>query len=59
MKVKEHLQKTKEKKLEIDCSYEEWLNYSSKELTNKELEEMSRNFKQVSNNPDYYPLQGA
>ena len=61
MKVKEHLQKTKEKELEQDWSFAEWLDYFSKEPTSKELDEMERDsFKITSiNNTNYQPLQGA
>jgi len=56
MKVKEHLQKTKEKEHELDWSFAEWLDYFSKEPTNKELDDME---KISANNKNYQPLQGA
>ena len=56
MKVKEHLEKTKEKDNELDLSFQEWLDYFSKEPTSKELDDME---KQSSNNSNYQPIQGA
>lgn len=61
MKVKEDLQKTQEKEQELDWSFQEWLDYFSKEPTSKELDNMERDsFKITSiNNTNYQPLQGA
>lgn len=60
MKVKEHLQKTKEKEFELNWSFQEWLDYFSKEPTSKELDDMERGSKITSiNNTNYQPLQGA
>ncbi len=61
MKVKEHLQKTKEKENQLDWSFAEWLDYFSKEPTSKELDEVERDsFKITSiNNTNYQLLQGA
>ena len=61
MKVKEHLQKTKEKEFELDWSFQEWLDYFSKEPTSKELDDMERECFKISsiNNTHYQPLQGA
>lgn len=60
MKVKEHLQKTKEKEFELDWSFQEWLDYFSKEPTSKELNYMERESKiTFINNTNYQPLQGA
>jgi len=60
MKVKEHLQKTKDKKHELDWSFAEWLDYFSKEPTSKQLDDMERDSKLTSiNNTNYQPLQGA
>jgi len=60
MKVKDHLQKTKEKEFELDWSFQEWLDYFSKEPTSKELDDMELESKITSiNNTNYQPLQGA
>ena len=59
MKVKEHLQKTKEKEFELDWSFQEWLNYFSKEPTSKELDDMERAKITSINNTNYQPLEGA
>lgn len=61
MKVKEHLQKIKEKEYELDWSFTEWLDYFRNVPTSKELDEMERDsLKSISiNNTNYQPLQGA
>ena len=66
MRVKEQLQKEQEKKFQEDLSFAEWLDYYSKEPTTKELDAMEKEFNkkqlyklQPSNNPYYFPLQGA
>jgi len=61
MKVKEDLQKTKEKEFELDWSFQEWLNYFLKEPRSKEQGDREReSFKVTSiNNTNYQPLQGA
>lgn len=61
MKVKEHLQKIKEKEQELDWSFTEWLDYFRNVPTSKELDEMERDsLKNTSiNNTNYQPLQGA
>lgn len=61
MKVKEHLQKTKEKEHELDWSFQEWLDYFSKEPIPKELDNMERDSLKITsiNNTNYQPLQGA
>lgn len=61
MKVKEHLQKTKEKEHELDWSFAEWLDYFRNVPTSKELDEMERDAIKITsiNNTNYQPLQGA
>ena len=61
MKVKEHLQKIKEKEYELDWSFTEWLDYFSNVPTSKELDKMERNSLKTTsiNNTNYQPLQGA
>lgn len=66
MKVKEHLQKTKAKEEALDWSFAEWLDHFRNEPTSKELDAMEKELTkkqlyklQPSNNPYYYPLQGA
>lgn len=61
MRVKEHLQKTQQKEQELDCSFEQWLDYFRNEPTSQELDDMERDsFKITSiNNTNYQPLQGA
>lgn len=61
MKVKEHLQKTKEKEDELDWSFAEWLDYFRNVSTSKELDEMERDAIKITsiNNTNYQPLQGA
>lgn len=66
MRVKEQLQKTKAKEEALDWSFAEWLDYFTNEPTSKELDAMEREFNkkqlyklQPSNNPYYFPLQGA
>ena len=61
MKVKEHLQKAKEKEHEIDWSFAEWLDLFRNVPTSKELDEMERDSLKISsiNNTNYQPLQGA
>ena len=61
MKVKEHLQKTKEKEYELDWSFAEWLDYFRNVPTSKELDEMERDAIKITsiNNTNYQPLQGA
>lgn len=61
MKVKEHLQKAKEKEHELDWSFAEWLDLFRNVPTSKELDEMERDSLKISsiNNTNYQPLQGA
>ena len=61
MKVKEHLQKTKEKEYELDWSFTEWLDYFRNVPTIKELDDMERDSLKITsiNNTNYQPLQGA
>lgn len=61
MKVKEHLQKTKEKEHELDWSFAEWFDYFRNVPTSKELDEMERDAIKITsiNNTNYQPLQGA
>jgi hypothetical protein len=65
MKVKEHHQKQQKKTFEENLSFQEWLDYFSKEPTTKELDEMekqsksTRRFYHPLNNTNYQPLQGA
>ena len=65
MRVKEQMQKSKEKEDALDWSFAEWLDYFTKEPTNEELNDMEkesrdkRRFYHPLNNPNYYPLQGA
>ncbi|MFW0695931.1 hypothetical protein ACN09X_06025 [Aliarcobacter butzleri] len=61
MKVKEHLQKAKEKEHELDWSFAEWLELFRNVPTSKELDEMERDALKISsiNNTNYQPLQGA
>ena len=64
MKFKDKLLKEQDKKFEKDLSFEERLDYFSKELTTKELDDMEKQIKksnsfQTSNNTSYQPLQGA
>ncbi|QEE31665.1 MULTISPECIES: hypothetical protein [Malaciobacter] len=56
MKIKEQRNKQQDKDIELaDLSFQEWLNYFS-----KELEDMEKKSKIKSiNNPYYQPLQGA
>ncbi|WP_323589223.1 hypothetical protein [Aliarcobacter butzleri] len=61
MKVKEHLQKAKEKEHELDWSFAEWLDLFRNVPTSKELDEMERDAIKITsiNNTNYQPLQGA
>jgi hypothetical protein len=61
VKVKEHLQKAKEKEHELDWSFAEWLDLFRNVPTSKELDEMERDAIKISsiNNTNYQPLQGA
>lgn len=61
MKVKEHLQKAKEKEHELDWSFAEWLELFRNVPTSKELDEMERDAIKITsiNNTNYQPLQGA
>lgn len=59
MKMKEQLQKQQNEDSNRNLSFEEWLEYFSKEPTSKELEDMEKESKTVTNNPYYQPLQGA
>lgn len=61
MKVKEHLQKTKEKEYELDWSFAERLDYFRNVPTIKELDDMERDSLKITsiNNTNYQPLQGA
>lgn len=61
MKVKEHLQKAKEKEHELDWSFAEWLDLFRNVPTSKELDEIERDSLKISsiNNTNYQPLQGA
>jgi hypothetical protein len=61
VKVKEHLQKAKEKEHELDWSFAEWLDLFRNVPTSKELDEMERDSLKISsiNNTNYQPLQGA
>ncbi len=61
MKVKEHLQKAKEKEHELDWSFAEWLDLFRNVPTSKELDEMERDSLKTTsiNNTNYQPLQGA
>lgn len=58
MRIKEQLKKQDES-ITYNPSFEEWLNYYSKEPTSKELDDMEKHSKKVSNNPYYQPLRGA
>lgn len=65
MKVKEHQQKQLKQEFEENLSFQEWLDYFSKEPNTKELDEMekqsksTRRFYHPLNNTNYQPLQGA
>ncbi|MGM0519840.1 MAG: hypothetical protein ACQERD_09390 [Campylobacterota bacterium] len=60
MKVKEQLEKNKEKEEALDWSFQEWLNHFSNEPTSKEIDNMEKESKTTSINNSYYqPLQGA
>jgi len=74
VKVKEHLQKAKEKEHELDWSFAEWLDLFRNVVTKDELDEMerensihsnvgtrSRSNKSIktANDKNYIPLQGA
>jgi hypothetical protein len=61
VKVKEHLQKAKEKEYGLDWSFAEWLELFRNVPTSKELDEMERDALKISsiNNTNYQPLQGA
>ena len=61
MKVKEHLQKAKEKEHELDWSFAEWLDLFRNVPTSKELDETERDSLKTTsiNNTNYQPLQGA
>ncbi len=48
MKVKEHLQKAKEKEHELDWSFAEWLDLFRNVPTSKELDEMERDSLKIS-----------
>ncbi len=59
MRIKEQLKKTDEN-LNHNPSFEEWLNYFSKESTSEELDDMEKSYKnKPQNNPYYQPLRGA
>jgi len=55
MKVKEAIQKRKDKEFERDLSFEERLDYFSKKPSNEKQSHKTT----VQNNPNYYPIQGA
>lgn len=61
MRINKKLNKQEKESLNHNPSFEEWLNYYSKEPTSKELDDMERDsFKITSiNNTNYQPLQGA
>ena len=63
MKLKDGLLKQQQKEFEENLSFAEWLDYFSKEPTEKELNEMDKSFNKrkvhSQNNPLYQPLQGA
>lgn len=61
MKIKEQINKQQDKDMELaDLSFQEWLDYFSKEPTSKELDDMERESKIKSiNNTNYQPIQGA
>lgn len=60
MRIKEQLKKTDES-ITYNPSFEEWLNYYSKEPTSKELDDMENEVHKTKpqNNPYYQPLRGA
>ncbi len=60
MRIKEQLKKTDEN-FNHNPSFEEWLNYFSKEPTSKELDDMENEVhkNKPQNNPYYQPLRGA
>jgi hypothetical protein len=65
MKIKNQLQKQRDKEFELDWSFAQWLDYFRSEPTSKELDEMEkeskdkRRFTYPLNNPYYHPLRGA
>jgi len=66
MRVKEQLQKQQEKAFQEELSFAQWLNHFMDEPSNEELDAMEKEFTkkqlyklQPSNNPYYFPLQGA
>lgn len=61
MKIKNRLQKQQEKEFQENLSFAEWLDYFSKELTSKELDDMERESFKITpiNNKYYHPLKGA
>ena len=65
MKVNKHYQQKLQQAFQQELSFQEWLDYFSKEPTTKELEEMqkqsksTRKFYHPLNNTYYQPLQGA
>jgi len=61
MRINKKLNKQEKESLNHNPSFEEWLNYYSKEPTSKELDEMEKEAlkPKPQNNPYYQPLQGA
>ena len=61
MKIKNLTHKRQEKEFQLDLSFQEWLDYFSKEPTSKELDDMENEVRKNNpqNNPYYNPLQGA
>lgn len=60
MKIKEELHK-QNKELELDLSFNQWLDHFLREPTTKELDDMESEVSKSKpqNNPYYHPLQGA
>ena len=66
MRVKEQMQKQQEKAFQEELSFAQWLDHFMDEPSSGELVAMQKEFqtkkpnrRHPSNNPYYYPLQGA
>ena len=55
MKIKEKMQRDKQKAIEFEASYLEWLELHPNTLTKKDIDDMEESV----NNPNFYPYQGA
>lgn len=59
MKINKSSQIEQKKEFNQNLSFEECLDYFSKEPSQKEFDDMQKQSRKVSNNPFYQPLQGA